>query len=188
VIKSCYQIRRRFCYNSKLIFDRTDLGVFPMDIYTPQKRSELMSKVGAGNTKPEIVVRHTLHKLGYRFRLHRADLPGKPDIVLPRHKVVVFVHGCFWHHHRGCAKSKLPATNVKFWTGKILRNVERDGQAVAKLRRSGWRVLVIWECETKDGTFDKKLVRFLRLRKSHQQQKKSGLTGKRSRNRSRRDR
>lgn len=135
-----------------------------MDIYTREKRSELMSRIRTTNTKPEVVVRKTLHRLRYRFRLHRKDLPGNPDIVLPRFQAVIFVHGCFWHHHIGCAKSKLPSTNVQFWTNKILGNVKRDKQVIANLRRSGWRVLVVWECETKNGLLDNKLDSFLNLR------------------------
>jgi DNA mismatch endonuclease (patch repair protein) len=133
-----------------------------MDIYNRKKRSEIMSKVRAIDTKPEMVVRRILYLLGYRFRLHRQDLPGKPDIILPRYRSVVLVHGCFWHHHARCGKSKLPATNVKFWTDKILRNVQRDQQAIAKLRRSGWRVLVVWECEARASRgLAEKLVKFL---------------------------
>ncbi len=134
---------------------------FNMDIYNRKKRSEIMSKIRATNTKPEILVRRTLYALGYRFRLYGKNLPGKPDIVLPRHRAVIFVHGCFWHHHADCAKSRLPATNVKFWKAKILRNVQRDKKILSGLRRFGWRVMIVWECETKEGKFTKKLIRFL---------------------------
>lgn len=120
-----------------------------------------MSKIRGANTRPELIVRKTLHILGYRFRLHGRDLPGNPDIVLPRHRAIIFVHGCFWHQHARCAKSKLPATNVRFWKNKILGNVQRDRRVIAKLRRSGWRVLIIWECKTKNDAFIEKLLKFL---------------------------
>jgi DNA mismatch endonuclease (patch repair protein) len=134
-----------------------------MDIYSKEKRSEIMSKVRSSGTKPEVIVRKKLHSLGFRFRLHNKALPGKPDIVLPKHRVVVFVHGCFWHHHNGCGKSKLPTSNAKFWRTKIFENVRRDAKIKADLKKLGWRILVIWECETKNTTFAKKLFRFFTL-------------------------
>src|SRR5579859_3891243 len=109
-----------------------------------------MSKVRARNTRPEIAVRRILHGLGYRFRLHRVDLPGKPDIVLPRHKTVIFVHGCFWHRHANCKKTTTPELNQEFWLAKFDANKRRDRRVRAALRRAQWRVLVIWECETND--------------------------------------
>ena len=109
-----------------------------------------MQKVKQRNTKPEIVVRRAAHALGYRFRLHRRDLPGSPDIVLPRHKVAVFVHGCFWHRHPGCRYASTPKANAEFWLNKFSHNVERDARKERELRALGWRVLVIWECETRD--------------------------------------
>jgi DNA mismatch endonuclease (patch repair protein) len=151
-----------------------------MDIYSRRKRSEIMSKVGATDTAPEFIVRRTLHQLGYRFRLHRKDLPGRPDIVLPRHRAVVFVHGCFWHHHAGCPRSKLPATNAKFWENKILHNVKRDRQAVTKLRRSGWQVIVVWECETKTAKFAERFNKALQRRKLTRQQDAIAMTGNRA--------
>src|SRR5688500_15685000 len=96
------------------------------DTFTKEQRSKIMSQVKSTNTKPEILVRQLLHRMGYRFRLHRKDLPGKPDIVLPRHHKVIFVHGCFWHGHEGCPRAARPTTNVDFWNTKIDRNVERD--------------------------------------------------------------
>ena len=111
-----------------------------------------MRQVGSRNTKPEMVVRRYLHAHGFRFRLHRDDLPGKPDIVLPRHKTVVFVHGCFWHGHPGCKHADLPASNREYWERKIGRNMTRDRRNARKLRQQGWRVLTIWECKTKDET------------------------------------
>jgi DNA mismatch endonuclease (patch repair protein) len=115
------------------------------DTLTKSERSALMSRIRGTNTKPEILVRSALHRAGLRFRLHGRDLPGRPDIVLARHKVVVFVHGCFWHRH-GCALSGEPRTRRRFWREKFDRNVERDARNARALRRLGWRVLTVWEC------------------------------------------
>ena len=115
-------------------------------------RSEMMSRIGTRNTAPELVVRRGLHRLGFRFRLHRKDLPGRPDVVLPRHHAVIFVHGCFWHGHEGCPYFRLPKTNTDFWKAKIVRNVERDAEIVARLVAQGWRVLTVWECMTRGQT------------------------------------
>ena len=104
-----------------------------------------MAKVGTKNTKPEVRLRKLLHRLGFRFRLHRKDLPGKPDIVLPKHSTAVFVHGCFWHGH-DCRKGRLPTTNVEFWESKIAKNRRRDAEAQAKLIELGWNVRTVWEC------------------------------------------
>lgn len=117
------------------------------DVFTREKRSSIMRQVKGADTKPELRVRRWLHARGFRFRLHRQDLPGKPDIVLPGRGTVVFVHGCFWHGHRGCKRSALPASNHEYWKAKIGRNMVRDRRNAAKLRRLGWRVLTIWECE-----------------------------------------
>lgn len=132
-----------------------------MDIYNREKRSEVMSKVRTTGTAPEMIVRRKLHSLGFRYRLHNKKLPGKPDVVLSKHRSVIFVHGCFWHHHTACGKSKLPTSNVEFWRNKILSNVKRDEKVVTELAELGWRVLVIWECETKNGSFVAKLEKFL---------------------------
>lgn len=118
-----------------------------MDIFTPAKRSWLMSRIRGVNTMPEKVVRSFLHMHGLRFRLHLRNLPGKPDIVLRRHATVVFVHGCFWHHHRGCANATYPRTRSKFWRTKIDGNVKRDKRTERRLRDLGWRVITVWECE-----------------------------------------
>jgi DNA mismatch endonuclease (patch repair protein) len=109
-----------------------------------------MSRIGSKNTKPELLVRKVLHGLGYRFRLHRNDLPGKPDIVLSKYKTVVFVHGCFWHGHSCKKGQKRPATNKDFWDGKLNRNIERDKENISQLENLGWNVLTIWECQVKD--------------------------------------
>ncbi len=109
-----------------------------------------MSRISGKNTKPELIVRKLLHRMGYRFRLHRKDLPGKPDIVLPRYRTVIFVHGCFWHGHPGCKRSKRPSTNIEFWNEKLDKNIRRDKENISALESSGWRVLVIWACEIND--------------------------------------
>lgn len=118
------------------------------DVFDPEKRSWIMSRVRGKDTKPERIVRSALHRTGYRFRLHDKKLPGSPDIVLRRHKKVVFVNGCFWHGHKGCKRSKLPSTNVEFWTEKIGKNKERDRKAYKALKKDGWGVLIVWECQT----------------------------------------
>lgn len=117
-----------------------------MDIVSCAVRSSMMAGIKGKNTKPEMLVRKALFAAGYRFRLHRKDLPGNPDIVLPGRRVVIFVHGCFWHAHQGCRLAKLPATRPDFWREKLGRNVVRDAAAVSALRFQGWRVLVVWEC------------------------------------------
>ena len=132
-----------------------------MDIYSREKRSELMSNVRTTGTNPEMIVRRKLHSLGYRFRLNSKKLPGKPDIVLPKYHSVIFVHGCFWHHHIGCGKSKLPTTNAEFWQNKIFSNVRRDRSNLRALKKDSWQVLVIWECEAKADSFERKLKKFL---------------------------
>lgn len=119
------------------------------DIVSPEKRSEMMSKVRSKNSIAEKKVRSALHSAGYRFRLHRKDLPGTPDIVLPKYRLVIFVHGCFWHRHEGCSKSSTPKANREFWEKKFSENVERDLRSRARLEELGWRVVIVWECETK---------------------------------------
>lgn len=109
-----------------------------------------MSGIRAKNTKPELIIRRALFALGFRFRLHRRDLPGSPDIVLPGRRVALFVHGCFWHRHKGCRYAKLPTTRLAFWKGKLDGNVSRDKRAETALLDQGWRVLVVWECSTRN--------------------------------------
>jgi len=121
-----------------------------MDKLTPAHRSWNMSRIRATNTAPERIVRSLLHRMGYRFRLHRKDLPGKPDIVLPRHNTIIFVHGCFWHQHKGCKYAYLPKTKQDFWIKKLNANADRDKSVIKRLKKSGWRILIIWECETKE--------------------------------------
>ena len=109
-----------------------------------------MSRIQGRGTKPELIVRRIAHNLGFRFRLHRKDLPGSPDIVFPRHRTIIFVHGCFWHRHKGCRYAYRPKSRIQFWTKKFEENVARDARNEIALRDLGWRVLVIWECETRD--------------------------------------
>ncbi len=122
-----------------------------VDRLTPERRSWLMSRVASKNTSPELRVRRAAHAVGLRFRLHRADLPGKPDLVFPKYRVALFVHGCFWHRHPNCRKSSTPKTRTTFWDNKFAANVARDRQVIKALRRIGWRVVVVWECQTKDA-------------------------------------
>lgn len=134
-----------------------------VDTFTPEERSEIMRKVRSKNTTPELVVRSVLHRLGFRFRLHRKDLPGNPDIVLPRHNTIVFVHGCFWHRHKGCKAASMPATKAEYWEEKFRRTVKRDNVNIRSLRKSGWKVVVVWECQTRLIPFlEALLVRRLR--------------------------
>lgn len=120
------------------------------DVHTPRQRSYNMSRIRSRDTKPEIIVRSLVHQMGFRFRLHRRDLAGKPDLVLPRHHKVIFVHGCFWHMHRCRYGRVTPKTNAEFWQTKRTQNVARDQRNLRSLRREGWQVLVVWECWTRD--------------------------------------
>ena len=120
------------------------------DIVNAANRSEIMSRIKGRNTTPELVVRRIAHGLGFRFRLHRRDLPGSPDMVFPQYRTVVFVHGCFWHRHDGCRYAYRPKSRIQFWRKKFEENVARDARNEMALRDLGWRVLVIWECETRD--------------------------------------
>ena len=117
------------------------------DSLTPAERSERMSRIRGKDTKPELALRKVLHGLGLRYRLHGAGLPGKPDLVFPKYKTVVFVHGCFWHRHAGCSIATIPKSNTPFWSDKFAKNVARDARVGESLQASGWSVLVAWECE-----------------------------------------
>ena len=119
------------------------------DVHTREQRSRNMAAIRSRNTKPEVRVRRVLHAMGFRFRLHRKDLPGKPDIVLPKFLTAIFVHGCFWHCHRCKYGSVVPATRAEFWAAKRGGNVTRDRRHAVALRRLGWRVVVVWECEVR---------------------------------------
>lgn len=112
----------------------------------------MMSGIRGKDTKPEMTVRRIMFAAGLRYRLHRKDLPGSPDIVLSRKRVAIFVNGCFWHQHSGCRFAKLPSSNQKFWFGKLQRNVERDRESISALVDAGWRVLTVWECAVRDST------------------------------------
>jgi DNA mismatch endonuclease (patch repair protein) len=118
-----------------------------MDNLTPERRSENMRRIKSKDTKPERQVRSLLSSCGYRYRLHRADLPGCPDIVFPKKAKAIFVHGCFWHMHGRCTAGRFPRSRLDYWVPKLLRNKKRDTTARARLRRMGWSVLVVWECE-----------------------------------------
>ncbi|WP_042250606.1 DNA mismatch endonuclease Vsr [Nitrospina sp. Nb-3] len=131
-----------------------------MDTLTKKERSVLMSKIRSKNTMVEVQIRKFLWGLGYRYRLHRKDLPGTPDIVFPSKFKVVLVHGCFWHGHK-CRKDKLPKTRKKYWSEKIERNKKRDSNNLRKLKRLGWKPFTIWECQRKDEKVLKKLIKFL---------------------------
>lgn len=132
------------------------------DVFSKEKRSWIMSRVRGRDTKPEVLVRSFLHRLGFRFRIHRRNLPGNPDIVLARHSSVIFVHGCFWHGHKHCQRAHRPATHINFWNKKLDHNIERDMRFRKMLRRMNWKVLVLWQCETKKPkTLVSKLERFL---------------------------
>ncbi|QVL50900.1 MAG: DNA mismatch endonuclease Vsr [Thiocapsa sp.] len=117
------------------------------DRLTPAQRSRLMARVVGKDTKPEWILRSALHRLGFRYRLGGGGLPGRPDLILPKYRAVVFVHGCFWHHHADCKRATLPRTNASFWKEKLERNVARDAEAIAALEAAGWGVVVVWECE-----------------------------------------
>ena len=133
------------------------------DKLTPARRSANMAKIRAKDTKPELLVRSMAHRLGYRFRLHRRDLPGKPDLVFPSRRAVIFVHGCFWHQHDddACLDGRRPKSNSGYWEAKLDRNVHRDQAAQAALVEQGWRVLVVWECEASEPELADRLQGFL---------------------------
>ncbi len=131
-----------------------------MDTFSKPDRSNIMRLVHSKDTTPEIKVRSLLHRIGYRFRLYRSDFPGKPDIVLPKYKTVIFVHGCFWHRHKDCKRATTPATRQEYWLPKFSRTVIRDKKYRRQLIEMGWKVIVIWECQTKDiGKLAKDLIK-----------------------------
>jgi DNA mismatch endonuclease (patch repair protein) len=135
-----------------------------MDRISRERRSWNMSRIRGRNTKPEITVRSVLHGLGLRFRLHHRDLPGKPDVVLPRRRIAVFVHGCFWHRHSGCPFAYNPKTNTAFWSRKFEGNTSRDLRDRRRLRKLGWHVVVVWECQaTNRDALGQRLAKALKL-------------------------
>lgn len=136
------------------------------DIYSKSKRSDIMSKISEKETKPEILVRKYLFSKGFRFRKNVKELPGKPDIVLPKYKTVIFIHGCFWHGHT-CKRGKLPQTNHQFWQKKIEKNIERDNHNTNELEVKGWNIIIIWQCEIRNYSlqkerFDKLVIQILK--------------------------
>ena len=128
------------------------------DVHDTATRSRNMAAIKGRHTKPELLIRRALHTAGLRYRLHAKHLPGKPDLVFPRHRAVIFVHGCFWHQHPGCREGRLPKSNLAYWLPKLKRNTERDEAALAQLAASGWDVLVLWECETKSLEATRKVL------------------------------
>lgn len=134
-----------------------------MDVLTAEQRHRCMSRIRGRDTQPEVIVRRLVHRLGYRFRLHHPNLPGKPDLTLPRLHKVIFVHGCFWHLHRCRYGRVTPATNADFWSRKRSENRERDKRVLGSIRKAGWSVLVVWECQTKDlDELESRLTAFLK--------------------------
>jgi DNA mismatch endonuclease (patch repair protein) len=132
------------------------------DTLSKRERSQRMARIRSRDTRPEFLVRRLVHRLGYRFRVYRPDLPGRPDLVLPRHHAIIFVHGCFWHRHSGCPRARLPASNIKYWLPKLTANKQRDKKHATSLVKLGWRVLVLWERELVDvESVAHKIVRFL---------------------------
>lgn len=120
------------------------------DRITKERRSWNMSRIRSRDTAPELAVRRSLHRMGFRFRLHRPDLPGRPDVVLPKHRIAIFVHGCFWHRHAACVDCSNPKTRRRYWAPKLLGNQKRDVRNRRLLRRAGWKPIVVWECETRN--------------------------------------
>lgn len=133
-----------------------------MDTLNPPQRSARMALVRGKNTKPELLVRRLVHGLGYRYRLHRRDLPGTPDLVFPGRGKIIFVHGCFWHRHKGCVLARLPKSRGEFWVPKLEGNAARDAHNICALRRLGWGVMTIWECQLRDtARLARRIRRFL---------------------------
>jgi DNA mismatch endonuclease (patch repair protein) len=135
-----------------------------MDIWSKKKRSQVMSKIRSKNTRPEKTMRSALFSLGYRYRIHVKQLPGKPDMVLAKYRTVIFVQGCFWHQHTGCREGRIPSTNSDFWKDKLNRNTERDAANIRQLKKLKWQVLVVWECEIEKqfGETVKKVISHLK--------------------------
>lgn len=129
------------------------------DIFTKEERSELMSRIRSVNTKPEVALRYALWRRGFRYRVNVKSLPGSPDIVLPKHRTVVFVHGCFWHGHKRCKEFTIPKTNTEFWIKKIALNQERDQEVWRQLEAKGWSVVIAWECEFVKAKYDSTVER-----------------------------
>lgn len=132
------------------------------DTVSKERRSEIMRRIPRKNTKPEMIVRSTAHALGYRFRVAYKKLPGSPDVIFPGKRIVIFVHGCFWHGHEKCSLARVPKTNSEYWVQKVAKNSQRDARVIEELRALGWKSFLIWECETKDrSALEKKLKKIL---------------------------
>jgi DNA mismatch endonuclease (patch repair protein) len=123
-----------------------------VDIWSKEKRSEVMSKIRGKNTKPEMILRSGLFRKGFRFRVNQKDLPGKPDIVLRKYRTVIFVHGCFWHFHKNCKEGRIPSSNSHFWKEKLEKNIKKDKKNIKALINIGWKVIVVWECKIENET------------------------------------
>ena len=132
------------------------------DVHTTAQRSYNMSRIKGKNTKPEMLVRRFLHAQGFRYKLHDKTLPGKPDLVLPKHKTVIFIHGCFWHGHENCKYYKIPQTRTEWWTEKINRNLANDVKAMKLLKTEGWKIITIWECNLRPGKFEQTLTALIK--------------------------
>ena len=122
------------------------------DFLSPSERSQRMSRIRGKDTQPELALRRALHRMGFRYLLHGAGLPGKPDLVFPRYKAAIFVHGCFWHRHSGCSIATTPKSNTPFWVEKFEKNVSRDRRVIDQLKEQGWTVMVVWECQVSNST------------------------------------
>jgi DNA mismatch endonuclease, patch repair protein len=129
------------------------------DMVTKRQRSENMRKIKSKNTQPELIVRKLMYSMGYRYRLYKKDLPGKPDLVLKKYKTALFINGCFWHQHKNCKRATQPKTNRHYWNEKLIRNQERDKENYRRLEEIGWKVVIIWECETKDSQKLKEIIK-----------------------------
>ena len=136
------------------------------DVLSKEQRRRCMSHIKSKDSKPELLVRQFLFANGFRFRLHRKDLAGKPDIVLPKYKTAIFINGCFWHGHNNCKYATIPETNKEFWTNKISGNIQRDTQNITKLKEQGWRVIEIWQCHLKPKTKENTLNQLLKILKN----------------------
>lgn len=137
------------------------------DVLSLEQRHRCMTSIHGKNTKPELYVRSWLHKHGFRYRLHKKELPGTPDIVLKKYNLVIFINGCYWHRHPGCKYATMPATNTEFWSKKFEENVLRDYRNTKKLEEYGWKVLIIWECEVKSGVYTTILEEYLGNQNCH---------------------
>jgi len=140
------------------------------DIVDTETRSRMMARIKGRDTKPELALRKALHKMGFRYRIHLSVLPGRPDLVLPKHNAALFVHGCFWHRHPGCTFSTTPKSNQKFWKDKFEATVRRDARIITELIAAGWRVAIVWECALRPSSMDKTLKKIINWLSSSKRQ------------------